>query len=723
MLPYSRKNKKHAFVYYSSRAGIKDVLRRRNMEKQEGYLSWSVLSLYLFISIILTFSIEVCVYNFTFWRNITNQEVSSFQINIGQGLVKDSKTARSYTAYHTENQYMDIVLRNPEKVKNICITFNSNQNQYQNFEVLVKDESSIENYYHITNSTVAAAIPQSQEINIHAAGKVYAIRLLFHEQENTKISIQKIKLNSKVPFRILPFRILILSMILLFILILRPNSFLYNLRINTSERSQQIFIGILFVFLSFIVISLTRLTGAGRDFGHTGLSDDGAFIIDPNQYNIYANSLLKGHVYLDIDVPNWLKNMINPYDSSARAYQGIQTGEQNYWDYAYFNGKYYSYFGVLPVLLAFIPYKILTGMDLRTDYAVAFLSVIVVAAIMYFVYHLIQTYTKNSSVGVYVLSIIVLFITSQIYSLSFDPRFYSLPNIVSLACTLFGLGLWIDAKKNRKKFKIKLAVGSILIGLNLVARPIFIFSAFFAFSIFWKEIMEERIFFSKKGTINTFLVIFPIVICGVLTMTYNFMRFENVFDFGVQYNLTTTNMAIRNTDFEQLFTILFLFFLQPYNIDLAFPFIHAIQAPTTYNGLFVYYPYFAGILGILPTCICIFAYGSVRHDIEELNGQYIIYLCIPFSLFIASFDGLYGAVHYRYISDFGWLIGICTVLMMAYLEKNYHHQLFAHLLIWTTILFTSIAALNLLSDGRDAYLQHTNPYIYYWVKSSLLVFS
>jgi hypothetical protein len=38
-----------------------------------------------------------------------------------------------------------------------------------------------------------------------------------------------------------------------------------------------------------------------------------------NQYEIMAESLLRGHIYLDIEVSEELKAMENPYDPKARS--------------------------------------------------------------------------------------------------------------------------------------------------------------------------------------------------------------------------------------------------------------------------------------------------------------------------------------------------------------------------------------------------------------------
>ena len=53
--------------------------------------------------------------------------------------------------------------------------------------------------------------------------------------------------------------------------------------------------------------------------------------------------------------------MANPYDFFARRGLAASDGHQFIWDHAYFNGRYYCYFGVVPALLTFVPYQLITG--------------------------------------------------------------------------------------------------------------------------------------------------------------------------------------------------------------------------------------------------------------------------------------------------------------------------------------------------------------------------
>ena len=75
------------------------------------------------------------------------------------------------------------------------------------------------------------------------------------------------------------------------------------------------------------------------------------------QYQELAEAMEKGHVFLEHEPSEGLLNAPNPYDTIYLQANGIDYRA----DYAYYEGKYYVYFGVVPELLLYLPYYLLTG--------------------------------------------------------------------------------------------------------------------------------------------------------------------------------------------------------------------------------------------------------------------------------------------------------------------------------------------------------------------------
>ena len=63
------------------------------------------------------------------------------------------------------------------------------------------------------------------------------------------------------------------------------------------------------------------------------------------QYGALAHSLLNGRLDLEADPPAELLALDNPYDAGARDAAQIN---DIHWDHAFYNGRYYVYFGIVP---------------------------------------------------------------------------------------------------------------------------------------------------------------------------------------------------------------------------------------------------------------------------------------------------------------------------------------------------------------------------------------
>ena len=71
------------------------------------------------------------------------------------------------------------------------------------------------------------------------------------------------------------------------------------------------------------------------------------------QYGALAHSLLNGRLDLEKDPPAAMAELENPYDTAARQ----AAAPDALWDVAYYNGRYYVYFGIVPCLLFQLPFE------------------------------------------------------------------------------------------------------------------------------------------------------------------------------------------------------------------------------------------------------------------------------------------------------------------------------------------------------------------------------
>ena len=110
-----------------------------------------------------------------------------------------------------------------------------------------------------------------------------------------------------------------------------------------------------------------------------------------NQYEKISESILDGKVYLNEKVSDKLRNMKNPYDTNLRK----ESHTKALWDHAFFKGKYYVYFGIVPVMFFYIPCHLLFG-TYPPMYLLVFLCVsVTIIMFMLLLYDLIKKYFKK----------------------------------------------------------------------------------------------------------------------------------------------------------------------------------------------------------------------------------------------------------------------------------------------------------------------------------------
>jgi hypothetical protein len=81
-------------------------------------------------------------------------------------------------------------------------------------------------------------------------------------------------------------------------------------------------------------------------------------------YPLLTDAFLAGQTSLLIEPPAELLALPNPYDPIANAQLRLH-------DVSLYQGKYYLYFGPVPALTLFLPFRVLTGIHLPSRAAVA----------------------------------------------------------------------------------------------------------------------------------------------------------------------------------------------------------------------------------------------------------------------------------------------------------------------------------------------------------------
>ena len=258
-----------------------------------------------------------------------------------------------------------------------------------------------------------------------------------------------------------------------------------------------------------------------------------------NQYELMAEAILDGRIDFAYGDEDQLAELENPYDPNERKEAGVSY----HWDHAYYNGKYYMYFGIVPVFLTFLPYRLLTGTALTTYHATQVFTAVTIAGIFALFYLLSKLFFKKLSMGVY-LGLSVAFSVMSVWYASAEPALYCTAITAALALEVWSIfffvrAVWGDGTENRKI--LFASIGALLGALVFGCRPPIALANLLVIPMLYVFLRQRK--FSWKLLGKLALAALPYAAVAAALMTYNYLRFDDPFEFGQAYQLTVADQS------------------------------------------------------------------------------------------------------------------------------------------------------------------------------------
>lgn len=410
------------------------------------------------------------------------------------------------------------------------------------------------------------------------------------------------------------------------------------------------------VVLMILIVAIGNLSRQSEYLNCTNYN--GSIRTDYAQYNLLADSLLRGEVSLDLEVSQDLANMSNPYSFVDRQ-KMIESNPDAfyYFDTAFYNSKYYCYFGIVPALMFYMPYKAITGCDLATTNLVIFLCCLFV----FLSYLFIKTLLGNNRAveRLFPLILIAFVEASNILQLVFFPAFYCVPMILGIDLSLGGLLLWDKAAQHNNLNLKKLLLGSLLMAAVFGCRPQLGVGSLAAFLIFKDHLKQGKIF-RAGDPLTAFAAIGPYLIVFIGLGVYNQMRFGNPLDFGSSYNLTGFDMTNYSQSWFLSISLVFSYLFEPIKLFSSFPFVDAyLPSFVDQNGQnwAPNEPIPCGYFWLYP--VIIFAIMLIFAKLKN-QDRHIYSIMIISAFVILVFDCRNAGISWRYFADFGWILSAAS---------------------------------------------------------------
>jgi hypothetical protein len=391
----------------------------------------------------------------------------------------------------------------------------------------------------------------------------------------------------------------------------------------------------------------------------------------PKQYsNRLADALLAGQLHLLVEPDPRLLALEDPYDP-------LQNYPYKLHDGLLYQGKYYLYWPLAPVVTFFIPLRLLGIYGTETAACVVFWFLGLFASVKLLQFLLVRCQLSPPA-WIQWLMVLGLGACNIGPFLLRDPTTYQV-SIAAGFCFMFGAAYFLcSGAWGEEPHRGRLLLGSLLYGLALNSRLDLIIAFPLVVLAYVHVCRRGQEAFSRDGMKTLAALFLPPAIALFLIGLYNYARFDSWVEFGVRYQLQN-GYAKKWKVYDPHFLIYHTpcYLLQPYGIDSTFPYVHLERipilspppgsdrlVPERLGGLFVCAPVLALLL-LAPFA----ARASVRKQHPFLLLSVVYFMGTGLSL-VGFFSFVLPIVTMRYLADFATFFLIPAFVLWALLDEQ-----------------------------------------------------
>ena len=388
-----------------------------------------------------------------------------------------------------------------------------------------------------------------------------------------------------------------------------------------------------------------------------------------NEYALLARALMRGETFVG-EAGDLVKSC-----ADELVFWNIESNEVKF-DYACYDGKYYVYFGILPCVIFFLPYYIITGKDLPVFVPVVILCLTLAAEIYVLLGMLIRRFYRNTPYAARLLMTaaaaggmyLVLFISLADH--------YVIAIAAGVALLLAGIMFWLRAISlfdgNVEKISKDIffwVAGSLCMSSVSLCRPTLLLMGFALLLNIVPACRSHIRKMNRKRFIEYVAAIAaPYVVLALICMYYNFIRFGSIFEFGTRYNMTTIPLDGRlGLGAYPVLRIIYEYFFAPAFFTPAFPFCVYQQWEQIMEGgvLFVVIKPDAGLFSSAPVLwlggLCIL----YRKKLKEKGLWMPLISLVLCALVIMIFSTGYTCfITDRYTLEISWILFVAAFIGM-----------------------------------------------------------
>ena len=409
-------------------------------------------------------------------------------------------------------------------------------------------------------------------------------------------------------------------------------------------------------------------------------------LIASDAYTQLLDAFLKGQLNIDVPADPRLEYLDYTYDHSERMAKGIPF----LFDRAYYHGKFYSYFGVTPLFLIYLPIYLLTGMVPAMVFATYIATLMALLGLHLGSSKLTELLVDRVNPLLFFFLKLAFYGASIMFLVQVIFSFYVLPYLT--CCLCLGLLLWSlpsvlrltqEGQPETWRAQLSRYAPLVLMGLSIVgiagSRPVLIaFTLCLVPPVAWFLWRSSAPI--KVKLYATLAVGVPVVAGAIALMTYNYLRFDSVWEFGQfkQFTSIDNNQGHFQWSFEFIKTALFHGFCENFMSSAQFPYVESnatlndnwgnvSQSSGASRVGILAFPYF----WLLPLVVLLVQ--RYRRSRGRAQFQHVLVWALVATIAVAPLCQILSAfnagVTLRYISDYA--VMLTYVVLLAALQLNF----------------------------------------------------
>ena len=313
----------------------------------------------------------------------------------------------------------------------------------------------------LVTGSVFNDIEQTKYVVCDFSGKVGKLKINFINLKDNVVTLSGVTLNANYPthFSYLRFALILLGVA--FVWIFKRS---VNFRKALGDRPQAAKAVTATVVIVFVVISLI-MSSVGLNL-KTDFNDPSGNQITKELVDAFE----AGQVELKDKPGSDLLNMENPYDWSERVEQNVNAK----WDHVLYNGKYYSYYGVGPVILLYLPYHLITGHYLASLPSVVLFNTLALIFLGMTFYVLMKKLFKDIPLSMYTAALVMIFASCGVWYCTVMANFYEIAQSSGFCFTIMGAYFLVSSNViggDKEPVKpIRAALSSLFLAIAVTCR-------------------------------------------------------------------------------------------------------------------------------------------------------------------------------------------------------------------------------------------------------------